>query len=117
MYWEGINRGYAEAVTQAGKGRFAGGRAGSWLKRERELDLFTELEYMVVADRKGNRARVGVTDSQMIFQRERLGQNFQCYYVKEKAYGRVIVVFCAGDERPEDEFEASLFEMPKDDCI
>lgn len=117
MYWEGINRGYAEAVTQASGGKFAGGRAGSWLKRERELDLFTETEYMELVDARGNRARVGLADSQLIFQRERLGQYFQSYFVKEKAYGRVIVVFCAGDERPEDEFEASLFEIPKEDCI
>ncbi|MCI8514452.1 MAG: hypothetical protein HFI93_07445 [Lachnospiraceae bacterium] len=117
MYWEGINRGYVWAVTQASKGKFAGRRAGAWLRRERERDLFTDLEYIEAVDAKGYRARVGLADSQMIFQRERLGQNFQCYYVKEMTYGRLLLVFCAGDERPEDEFEASLFEMPEEECI
>jgi hypothetical protein len=113
MYWEGKNRAYTEAVTQAPKGSFAGGRAGAWLKRKKKLDLFTDLEYLEVVDEKGYRARVGIADSQMIFRKEKAGQNFQCYFVKEKAYGRIVVVFCAGSERPEDEVEASLFEMPE----
>ncbi len=113
MYWEGKDRVYVVAALDSVKGRYADDCAGMWLRLEKHLDLFTELEYYVAVDPVGRRARIDVIDSRKIMAKAREKRYFQCYYVKKSTQGHVILVFCAGDERPDDEISAALFEMPE----
>lgn len=112
MYWEGKERAYVVAALCRASGGFADGRAGEWLRLEKKQDLFTQFYYYEAVDRSGRRAMVGVADSQKMMAKVWEGRRFQCYYVKKKSSSEVILVFCAGEERPDDEMSAALFEMP-----